>query len=68
MSIRSGKMKKVDFEKESVICFGGGRMGGGLFILGVGWADGREGGRLFSGDGKMGMGGVWQKNLQILDL
>ena len=41
---------------------------GGLFILGVGWADGREGGRLFSGDGKMGMGGVWQKNLQILDL
>ena len=41
-------------------------MGGGLFILGVGWADGREGGRLFGGDGKKG--GVWQKNLQILDL
>lgn len=38
----------------------------GLFILGVGRAGGREGGRLFGGDGEKG--GVCQKNLQILDL
>ena len=34
MSIRSGKMKKVDFEKESLICFGGGRMGGVIHFRG----------------------------------